>query len=280
MNHSILRYPGSKYKIRKTIESVLKKNNLKLDLFVEPFVGGGSIFIYLLENKLVEKVIISDKDNLIYSFWKVLFKNPTVLIKFIKNVSVTTNSYIKYKNIASEPKRYNITTLAKTCLFLNRTSFSGIIAQTAGPIGGKKQISDYKIDCRFNKQALIKRIKEISKYSNKVTVLEKDWQTTTKFALSKIKKKRKSKSLFYFDPPFYFKSEKLYRVTFNENDHINLSKYLLRFKKNWLLSYDNAIFIKKLYKRKYRTIHITVPYTVNHKVKKKLKEIIITPLNI
>jgi hypothetical protein len=44
--------------------------------------------------------------------------------------------------------------IAVKCLFLNRTTFSGILHGRAGPMGGRKQQSDYKIDCRFNKDGL------------------------------------------------------------------------------------------------------------------------------
>ena len=39
---------------------------------------------------------------------------------------------------------------ALACLFLNRTSFSGILAPGAGPLGGWQQASVYTIDCRYN----------------------------------------------------------------------------------------------------------------------------------
>jgi DNA adenine methylase len=41
-------------------------------------------------------------------------------------------------------------------LFFNRTNFSGIIG--AGPIGGQKQASAYKIDCHFNRAPLARQV--------------------------------------------------------------------------------------------------------------------------
>ena len=49
------------------------------------------------------------------------------------------------------------------CLFLNRTTFSGILGGHAGPIGGRSQSSDHTIDCRFNKDALAERILNVKR---------------------------------------------------------------------------------------------------------------------
>lgn len=49
--------------------------------------------------------------------------------------------------------------------FLNRTNRSGIIM--AGVIGGISQTGKWKIDVRFNKEALIAKIKNIGKYRKK-----------------------------------------------------------------------------------------------------------------
>jgi DNA adenine methylase len=44
--------------------------------------------------------------------------------------------------------RYSGFELGLAFLFFNRTNYSGII--NAGPIGGKRQLSKYKMQCRFN----------------------------------------------------------------------------------------------------------------------------------
>lgn len=55
---------------------------------------------------------------------------------------------------------------------MNRTNISGII--NGGPIGGKNQNSKYKIDCRFNKEKLIKKIKKISSYNSRIKLTNLD----------------------------------------------------------------------------------------------------------
>ena len=197
---SPLRYPGSKIKLIGYLKKVLDFNNFHPNILVEPFVGGGSVFLNFLLNNWVENVIIGDKDSLINSFWKILFKDPQYLISFIHNVEINIKNFYFYKKIMLNDLQYGERKLAEACLFLNRTSFSGILVNNVGPIGGKKQNSKYKINCRFNKELLIKKIKKISSFSSKVTVLPNEWNYVVNYALENFKEE---KLLFYFDPPFY-----------------------------------------------------------------------------
>jgi DNA adenine methylase len=280
-NLSPLRYPGSKKKIASYLYSILKHNNLTPSIFVEPFVGGGNVALNFVFNGIVDKAIIADKDKLIYSFWLFALKKPAYLIDFIKRIRVNLNSFYKYKSIAKNSSRCKNSELAEACIFLNRTSFSGILNDQAGPIGGVKQKSDYKINCRFNKKRLIKKIKLISALNKKIIVLPYDWRKTIAY-VNKLRKKETLDSnqiFFYFDPPFYNKAAALYRCSFDNNAHKQFSKKLMKLKHNWVLSYDNADEIKKLYsKNKY--MHIDMPYSINSHAKKIKKELIITSLKL
>ena len=244
--NSPLRYPGSKKRLVKYLKNITVLNNVKFSTVVEPFVGGGSVFLYFLTNNLAKSAIIADKDKLVYSFWRTLFRNPSRLIKFVKTTNIDLITFEKYKKIAKNFDKYSIEQLAEACLFLNRTSFSGVLTNQAGPIGGNLQKSKYKIDCRFNRRDIIKRIKLLSAYRDRVVVLNKDWTTAVSYA----KKHFKSKDLlFYFDPPFYFKADRLYRNYFDKNEHENVALTISKINEPWILSYDNAPEIKKLYKK-------------------------------
>ncbi|MCQ4574336.1 MAG: DNA adenine methylase [Candidatus Brocadiales bacterium] len=272
---SPLRYPGSKNNLVKYIKKVLDFNEFKPDVLVEPFVGGGSVSLNFLLNNWVNKVIIADKDRLIYSFWKVVFNDPKCLIKFIKNVDINVENFCKYKKIATSKEASN-KKFAEACIFLNRTSFSGILKDSTGPIGGKKQNAKYKINCRFNRKLLIEKIKYISHFKNRVIVLPYGWEKTIRYAE---KVKQNNKIFFYFDPPFYKKGNRLYRHYFNEKEHLELSKAIKRLKNKWILSYDKAQEIKKMY-RIYRGCirsGFAFPYSINSPARRMEEEYFITP---
>jgi|GEM_PF-1257236 len=90
----------------------------------------------------------------------------------------------------------NIRDMALKCLYLNRTSFSGVLHPSAGPIGGQAQ-AKWTIGCRFNREKLSRRILELSKLSNRVKAITcQPWLRVCQ------KWQRTSNTLLYLDPPF------------------------------------------------------------------------------
>lgn len=55
------------------------------------------------------------------------------------------------------------------------------------------------------------------------------------------------KSLVYLDPPYYVKGAGLYRNFYKHEDHVRIAKLLGsdRFRRPWVVSYDNADEIKE-----------------------------------
>ena len=149
-----------------------------------------------------------------------------------------------------------------------------------GPLGGESQESQYRIDCRFDKKRLIEKIKYISNLSRNVIVLSFDWKDTIEYAQDWIgNKKRLDRLFFYFDPPFFNKADELYRCFFNKEEHKQLYEGIICLNHDWVLSYDNAPEIRRLYADdRYVTMHIEVPYPINSHAKRIEKELIITPL--
>lgn len=275
---SPLRYPGSKRKFIKYFHKILTHNKLSPKVVIEPFAGGASVSLAFLSKKDVEKVIIADRDELISSFWETLFFDTDYLISFVKNTNVTLRRFNYYKKVAKNYGNYDKRRQAKACLFLNRTSFSGILHSSAGPIGGSEQKSRYKVDCRFGRENLVKKIKEIAAFRDKVIVLSYSWAQTIKYCLENLKYKT-HEYLFYLDPPFYEKADYLYRYYFNSNNHEALRDEVVKLKQPWILSYDRASEIKKLYSE-FKRIHIQMPYSINSPSKRIEKELIITPLKL
>ena len=68
--------------------------------------------------------------------------------------------------------------------------------------------------------------------------------------IDKIQKESKnSKTIFYFDPPYYLKGKSLYMNHYQHNDHEAVSEAIKNIKNiHWITSYDNTPEIKELYK--------------------------------
>ena len=239
---SPLRYPGAKLRLITPIAETLALNLLKPKLFCEPLAGGLSVSLRLLTENLVENIAVGERDPLVAGFWKTVFNDSEWLVDQIERLEITVKNWKAYRDRVCRTNRES----ALTCIFLNRTSFSGILSDSAGPIGGQNQLSDYKIDCRFNKEDVIKRIRQASELKDRVEFVNRgDWKSTIRKVRALDYKPQET--FFYFDPPFYAKADRLYRYYFENQDHLDLCHFLKTFRRPWLLSYDNAEEIVEMY---------------------------------
>jgi len=236
---SPLRYPGSKRRLGDYILNMLELNDLRPALYVEPFAGGASVALRMLQLPSVERVVLMDLDPWIASFWQTLFYDTDWLVEQVQTVEVTVESWRQFKNTESATAREQ----ALTALFLNRTSYSGILAGQVGPIGGKRQRSAYDIACRFPRETLIRRIQQIAAYRDKVQGV---WACSWDVGAARLLEAEPRSTFWYCDPPYYGQRE-LYRHEFGDADHARLRDFLVALKDPWLLSYDTAPAIRELY---------------------------------
>lgn len=241
--YSPLRYPGGKNKTYNYVKYLCNKHGLTT--YIEPFAGGAAVALRLLINKNVKKIIINDYDKSIYAFWNTVIHNSDELIDKIIHTPITMDEWYRQREIQLNKDSVDIELdLAFSTFFLNRTNRSGILK--AGVIGGKEQKGNYKMNCRFNKNALIERIKLIASHSDRIIVRNDDAKD---FITKEIKHTRKS--LTFFDPPYYYKGPDLYTNFFTHEDHVELAKEIKKQMRNryWILTYDIASEIEELYSK-------------------------------
>lgn len=234
---SILRYPGSKARFCDFIAKTIALNAARPRLFVEPFCGGASVSIALLEDGVVDEIAINDADSLIANLWATVFSKAGAqwLAQQVLEVPLTVDEWRRQKAL----KPASVRESALKCLYLNRTSFNGIIHQS-GPLGGWQQ-KNIKIDVRFNRERLSARILALSQLRAKVTVGNEGWQPFCERFVED------DHAVFYLDPPYYHKAEQLYGHVFDEDGHEGLRDFLHGFERPWLLSYDDAQEVRDLY---------------------------------
>ena len=147
---------------------------------------------------------------------------------------------------------------ATKCLFLNRTTFSGILHGQAGPIGGRRQESPYGIGCRFKVDGLTERLRYVGhlyQTHRLVDVWCKDWKETLGDVPEWYPQLIPDRVVAYLDPPYLEKSGKLYQQSFEDTAglvaegadvswssgraHRRLAEYVRRqIQFRWILSYD------------------------------------------
>ena len=239
---SPLRYPGGKKRLAAYVAETIRINELSPALLVEPFAGGAAVALQLVSDGLVDKILLGERDPLLAAFWKVVFDDPEWLIDQMYEIDVSLDAWLEFK--ASRPRSNRDRALK--CLFLNRTSFSGILSPSAGPLGGRDQRSNYKIGCRFPVEVIERRIRTAYELRDRVlAVLNEDWSETIRRAQQL--RYPSGQVLYYLDPPFYEKADRLYAHYFSEAQHRSLHNRLMRLKQPWLLSYDPAPEIVAMY---------------------------------
>ena len=143
--------------------------------------------------------------------------------------------------------------------YLNRTNRSG--ALNGGPIGGLDQTGTYKIDARFNRAALIERIRILALYASQITVTRDDGVKVIK------RYGKRANTFIYADPPYFEKAGSLYLNAFAPADHEDLSSALnSRAGGAWLLTYDNVPQVHDLYSARRRRM-FQLNYSANRVMK-------------
>ena len=214
---SPLRYPGGKGQMYKFVLDIIYKNNLLGCNYIEPFAGGAGIAIRLLLEGKVDSIYLNDYDRSIYSFWYSIVNETERFIKKIESTEVNIESYYIQKEIQKRKDEVDLFELGFSTFFLNRTNRSGIIS--SGPIGGYDQKGKFKIDCRFNRNSLVKLIKTISYKREHIFLYNMD-------AKDFIYEITKENSFFFIDPPYYNKGKDLYVNFFNHEDHELLAEVI------------------------------------------------------
>ncbi|MGZ0019070.1 DNA adenine methylase [Nitrosomonas sp. wSCUT-2] len=269
---SPLRYPGSKATFLNVVLRFIETHNLREKEIVEPYAGSGIVSLSLVSAGIIKKAILIERDPLIYAFWKSVFEHTDTLSSLIENVSVNIDTWHQLKEYLKYdyPNDQYIPDLALACLFLNRTNFSGILH--SGPVGGRDQSSKYKIDCRFNKKAIISRIQKISLLRHSISV---EFGDALQY-LHASNAENNRNCFFYVDPPYFKQGRKLYRYNYKIVDHKRLADVLKNANFPWILSYDKHEFIELLYDDFIR-IHQSFRYT--SKIPKNENELVITNMS-
>lgn len=254
-----LRYPGGKGKFAPFVKKLMENNNLNGD-YLEPYAGGAGVALDLLFSGYCKNIHINDYDIAVFNFWKSIIEDTDCFLKLIFDTPVTMEEWHKQKHILSNPDEYSQLEQGFATFFLNRTNRSGILK--GGVIGGKNQNGNYKLDVRFNKINLSKRIEKIGKFKDHIKIHNFDALNL----LQEVDTLLPENSLIYLDPPYYVKGQGLYRNFYVHDNHVQIREALDKIQTKWIVSYDNCSEIKEIYKG-YRQEDYNLNYSAYFKVK-------------
>lgn len=261
--HSVvspLRYPGAKRQLFMTLRDLIETNVPPPRLLLEPFCGGATSSLRLVGLGIVEHVVLADADPLVGAFWHVAAFDTDWLIDAMKEEPVTVKRWDWWRLARPRSRRER----ALKCLFLNRTTFSGILHGRAGPIGGRAQKSQYKIDCRYGVEGLERRIRAVGDLADTGRLLDVwtcDWRDSLERARTWYPELTSNEIVVYLDPPYVDKAATLYDWSFDNDEHKNLAVALPEATGfRWVLSYDDADLTRRLYPTRSGYHRILVPH--------------------
>ncbi len=232
-----LKWAGGKTQLINDLEKQLPiriKDTKIIKNYIEPFIGGGAFFFYLMNNYKIEKALISDVNKEIIVGYLTIKNNHIELIENLRKIqsnylAKTENERKEYyyqirndynKNILTfNYQEYNSSWIvrASQLIFLNKTCFNGLFRQNKKgefnvPSGKYK---NPKICDDINIMAVNKALE-----NTEIKIC--DFAETQRFV--------DAETLVYLDPPYRplnnsssFTSYS--KEGFNDDDQIRLSKY-------------------------------------------------------
>ena len=238
-----LRYPGGKARFAPLIAGVIADNDLTGGHYLEPYAGGAGVALCLLVDGVVEHVHINDADPAIADFWRAATQQSDQLVAMVASEPIDMDAWHHWRGVMLGNVPGSDLERGFATLFMNRTNRSGILK--GGVIGGKAQAGDYKINARFMREELCSRLERIGTHAEGIHVYEEDAHQL----LMRCHQFLPAKSLVSLDPPYYVKGAGLYRNFYKHEDHVRIAKLLgsERFRRPWVVSYDNANEIKEMY---------------------------------
>lgn len=253
---SPLRYPGGKQCLAPFVRALIEDNDMKGCIYAEPYAGGAGVALRLLMDGIVSRVILNDKCTMLVAFWRSLFWSTDKLLRMVEDTPVTIETWHNTREITQFPTKFSDVEVAFALFFQNRTNFSGVI--DGGVIGGKNQTGKYKLDARYPKARLISLMERVASFRDNVDVYNLDAITFMKSELLPLG----NSCLTYCDPPYYEKGQALYLNAYLPQDHALVADFLQAnsASMNWMVSYDNAPEIVKLY-GKSKLFSFNLPYS-------------------
>jgi DNA adenine methylase len=231
MIKSPLRYPGGKSRAVETIAKLLPD----FDEFREPFLGGGSVFVYVKQRFPDKKYWINDLYSELYKFWEMAQKDIEALVAQVYEWKEKYHIGKElYQFLNENHKKFNDLERAAAFFIYNRITFSGTTLS-----GG---YSEGAFTGRFTESS-IQRLNDLRKVINGSTITNYDYEEVVQ---------KEGENVFIFlDPPYYSATKSaLYGKNGNLHksfDHVRFAETMKKCPHKWLITYDDSEYIRNLF---------------------------------
>ena len=254
-----LRYPGGKRRLLAFVARLLEINQLWNVQYVEPCAGGASLALALLYEEHASRIHINDLSRPVFAFWHTALNDTEHLCRRIEDTPITMDEWYRQRAVYENSEVCDLSDLGFATFFLNRTNRSGIIG--GGVIGGKKQTGKWKIDSRFTKEELIRRIRRVGRFRNRIHVYQQDALDFTNNIVAGLE----GNVLAFYDPPYIEKGNLLYLDNYELAGHHRLANRLQRLNHPWIVTYDYAAAVTNNLFPNSRCLSFELSYSAQHR---------------
>jgi len=227
---SPLRYPGGKSRAIQRIKDLLPE---KFSEYREPFVGGGSFFIYLKQKRPDLKIWINDLNPELYYFWKYAQIDSERLADELLEVKKERLNGQELFDELLNLNSFSLTEFERAIRFfvLNRITFSGVVES-----GGYSQLA---FETRFTDSS-IERVSKLGPLLEGIRITQLDYRQLLQDGDESV--------LTFLDPP-YFKATKsrLYGkngILHTSFSHNEFAQEMKKCRHSWLITYDDSAEIR------------------------------------
>lgn len=224
----LMKWSGSKGSQLKEILNYIPK---KLDKYYEPFAGGGSVFLGLIENNDydIKEYFISDLNKDLINIYNLIKENPSMIIEKYKNHYINFNSsdtQHRKDYFNKIRKQYNETHDPSDFYWIMRTTTNGMPRYNRS--------KEFNNSCHFTRPGM--KYEDVEKIIVKYSLL---------FNSNNINFQHSSYNdvnididgFMYLDPPY----ENTKGMYFGEFDNVSFIQWLNEYRGKWILSYDGKV---------------------------------------
>ena len=223
---SPLRYPGGKAKAIPQLQPFIPRDYKE---FREPFVGGGSVFVFNKQLYPDKKYWINDLNHDLYCFWKVAKENLSEFVEQVEFIKKTAqDGRLLFDTIVAQLND-DLSELQRAIRFfvLNRITFSGTVDS-----GGYSQKA---FESRFTESSIY-RLRMLQKVLQDVVVTNSDYSDLLYVGGEDV--------FIFLDPPYSTATKsKLYGKKGDLHigfDHKKFAEDMKACPHQWMITYDDC----------------------------------------
>lgn len=237
----IIKWSGSKRPIAKEIVSKFPR---QINIYFEPFLGGGSVLGELLSemetgNIKCKKIVTSDLNGDLIGLWTLIKNNPQSLIGYYTNkyaifsrldIESKKNYFKAYRDIFNQKKDKGEFDIEYYCIFfwLLRTCFNGLVRYDKD--------GHFNTSCHFSRNGIMpdKIAKIIMRWSDLVNKYDVMFVKCSYDIIEPVS----NEDFIYCDPPYNKSNGMYFKDGFEQNDFF---EFLSNLKCGYAFSYDGQI---------------------------------------